>query len=115
MKSRDFHAVLRARPFCPFSFTTVNRETYAVDDPDDAWLAPDGDVVAVSAPGGVALIGIEWITRVAFPPAPPGGTGQAGRLGELKRAEPFVPFEIRLADGRRLLVESADHVMIPRK
>ena len=24
MKSRDFRAVLRARPFCPFSFTTVS-------------------------------------------------------------------------------------------
>src|SRR3954453_5105927 len=75
MKSRDFRAVLRARPFCPFSFPTGDGETYAVEAPDDAWLAPDGDVVAVSAPGGVVLVDIEWITRVAFAPNPPGGAG----------------------------------------
>src|SRR4051794_38813028 len=103
MKSRDFRAVLRARPFCPFSFTTVNGENYVVDAPDDVWLAPDGDVVAVSAPGGVDLIGIEWITRIAFATYPPGVTGQSGRVMELKRAEPFVSFEVHLADGRRLL------------
>jgi hypothetical protein len=115
MKSHEFRGVLHAQPFCPFTFATVDGETYAVDAPEDAWLAPGGGIVAVSAPGGVALVGIEWITRVAFTPYPPGVTGRSERLMELKQAEPFVPFVIELADGRRFLVESADHIMIPRK
>lgn len=113
MKSHEFRGVLRAQPFCPFSFATVDGETYTVDAPEDAWLAPDGEVVAVSAPGGIVLVGIEWITNIAFTPYPPGLTGQSERLRDLKGAEPFVPFAIHLADGRRLLVESADHIMIP--
>ena len=64
MKSRDFRAVLRARPFCPFSFTTVNSETYAVDDPDDAWLAPDGDVVV----GFLVRLAAGFPTRPASSP-----------------------------------------------
>src|SRR4051812_16880045 len=105
MKSHDFRAVLHAQPFCPFSFTTVDGETYAVDAPEDAWHPPGGEVVAVSAPGGVVLVGIEWITRVALTPYPPGVTGQSERLTGLKRADPFVPFEIELADGRRFVVK----------
>src|SRR4051812_20723707 len=115
MKNRDFRGVLHAQPFCPFSFSTVDGETYTVDHAEDAWHSPDGAIVAVNTPDGVTLVGIEWITRVAFTPYPPGVTGQSERLRDLKRAEPFVPFEIDLADGRRFLVESADHIMIPRK
>jgi hypothetical protein len=66
MKSHDFRAVLHAQPFCPFWFTSVNRENHAVGAPEDAWLAPDGDDVAVFGPSGVVLVGIEWITRIAF-------------------------------------------------
>jgi hypothetical protein len=101
MKSHDFRAVLQAQPFRPFSFTTVNSETKTVDAPEVAWLAPDGEVLVVSAPGGVVLVGIEWITRVALTPNPSGVTGQSGRLGDLKRADPFVPFVPHLPDGRR--------------
>jgi hypothetical protein len=114
MKTPDFRGVLHAQPFCPFSFSTVDGATYAVDSPEDAWNSPDGEAVAVSAPGGVVLVDIEWITRIAFTPCPPGLTGQDERLRDLKRAGPFVPFEIDLADGRRLLVESAAQIMIPR-
>src|SRR4051812_26627808 len=104
MKSQEFRGVPRVQPFCPFSFITVDGETYTVDVPQDDWVAPDGEVVAVSAPGGVVLIGIEWITRVALTTYPPGVTGQSERLAGLKHADPFVPFEIDLADGRRFLM-----------
>src|SRR3954471_23737275 len=100
MKRHVFRAVLHAQPFCPFSFTTVDGETYTVDAPEDAWLVPDGEIVAVSTPGGLVLVGIEWITRVAFTPYRRGVTGQSERLAGLKHADPFVPFEIELADGR---------------
>src|SRR4051812_45466807 len=100
MKSHDFRGVLHAQPFWPFSIATADGETYTVDALEDAWLAPDGTIVAISAPGGVVLVGTEWITRVAFTPYPPGVTGQSERPGELKRAEPFVPFEVHLANGR---------------
>ena len=115
MKSHEFRGVLHSQPFCPFSFTTVDGATYTVDAPEDGWLAPDGEIVAVDGPDGVVLVGIEWITRVAFTPYPPGVTGQSERLTGLKQADPFVPFSINLADGRRLLVKSADHIMIPKQ
>jgi hypothetical protein len=114
MTSRDFRDVLHARPFHPFSFTTVDGETFTVDAPEDAWHPPDGEIVAVSVPTGVALVDIESITRLAMTSYPPGLTGQSGRLRDLKRAEPFVPFVLHLAGGRQLPVESADHIMIPR-
>ena len=116
MKSHEFRAVLHAQPFCPFSFYHRRRRRPTRSTPPRTpGTAPDGDVVAVSAPGGVVLVGIEWIMRVAFTPYPPGVTGQSERLRDLKRADPFVAFEIELADGRRFVVESADHIMVPRK
>jgi hypothetical protein len=114
MTSRDFRDVLHARPFHPFTFTTVDGETFTIDAPEDAWHPPDCEVIAVSAPTGVALVAIESISRLAITLYPPGLTDQAGRLRDLKRAEPFVPFVVHLDDGRQFLVKSADHLMLPR-
>ena len=71
MTSHEFRGVLYARPFRPFSFSTVDGETYPVSAPERAWHPPGGEIVAVSGPDGVALLDIEQIAEITFTPDPP--------------------------------------------
>jgi hypothetical protein len=58
------------------------------------------------------LLNSDQITDIRLIIEPPGRAARVGRLHKLKREEPFVPFVMHLADGRRLPVATADRMMI---
>jgi hypothetical protein len=73
-----------------------------------AWNPPDAEVVAVSGPDGVALLDVGQIAVIAFTPDPPGVQGRVEHLRRLMWAVPFSPYVLRLADGRRFPVATAE-------
>jgi hypothetical protein len=98
----------RAEPFIPFALHPGDGRRLRVTNPELFHVFPTG-LVGVAANEVIHHFDIDQIAdvKVGLKALP-----AIGRVRRLKRAEPFVPFVLYLADGRRFAVATAEHIAI---
>ena len=73
MSGDDLRALLRARPFVPFTMELIDGRRIRVPRPDWSIVSPNGLMMVVyqSRRGGPDIIDTAWVSQVTFDPPPP--------------------------------------------
>jgi hypothetical protein len=98
----------RADPFAPFALHMINGGRFRVMNPEPFSVFPPG-IVVIAAENVIHRLDLDQIADMKVGLKAPPATE---RLRRLKRAEPFVPLVLYLADGRRFSVATAEHIAI---